>query len=297
MDKHHRMLTNLHTFNVVARLLSFKKAAHQLSLTNSAISHRIRALEEQLGFKLFVRRVRSIELTAEGVRLLSISNRTFDSLYSEIGNINNDELSGEIYIATSPSIATCMLLPRLQSFQHKHPSLNVKLIAHPTTAPFDYEPIDLAIFYGNGQYPNYHCQRLLDEEMVPVCSRQYAQEHGLFEGTENLSNVFFLHGGEERAWLSWLDTMSLDINPNEKCYTFNSYDFAHTAAMSNLGIAIARRTLIEYWLKSGDLVAPFPATDTGLGYDVVCLPDSEKRPKYIAFMDWLHNESGILGES
>ncbi|OAN13709.1 hypothetical protein A3K86_14145 [Photobacterium jeanii] len=293
------MLTNLHTFNIAARVLSFKETAEQLALTNSAVSHRIRALEKELGFQLFIRRVRHIELTEEGKKLLAVSNRTFDALFSEVEQISSNELSGEIYIAASPSIATCMLLPRLSSFQARYPNLNVKLIAHPSAKPFDYEPIDLAIFYGKDHYPNYYHKRIINERVLPVCTHEYAQQHHLFDGIKHLATVNFLHAGEKTAWQHWLDQMAPElrnckIDPHHKYYDFNTYDFAHTAAKNGLGVAIARESLVTHWLASGELVSPFPAQPTGLGYDIVCLPGGEQRPKFIAFMDWLENESGII---
>lgn len=291
MDKKQQLLANMHTFSVAARYLSFTQAGNELNLTQSAVSHRIKNLEASLGFKLFVRLTRRMELTPEGERLLLTLNSSFESIFSELEDIRSNELSGELCIGTSPGFASLWLLPRLASFQAQYPSLNIRLITKEMQLDFEYEPVDAAIFYSDGHFPGFHCQHLFSEKRVPVCSPQYAERYGLLEkGIEGLREVTFIHSSHSKIWRHWLNEMGVDIDCQKRRLVFNYSDLDVMGARQSLGIAMGRQRFARQYIESGELISPFPAIDTGMGYDLVCPEGMQHRPKFVAFSRWVVNQ-------
>ena len=143
-------LALLHTFEVTASHLSFTRAAEDLHLTQGAVSHRIRHLEELLGFRLFIRMTRKLALTQEGERLLATLSRSLRQISDEIEDIREQDLRGLLHIGIAPTLAQLWLMPRLADFQRSWPSLNLKLKVRAGVVDFHEEQVDLAIYYGNG---------------------------------------------------------------------------------------------------------------------------------------------------
>jgi len=313
VDKKQLLLANMHTFSVAARLLSFTKAADELCITQGAVSHRIKVLEKQLGFSLFVRMTRRLELTAEGERLLQALTSSFDVIFSEIEDIKFNELRGELYIGAAPTFAQSWLLPKLPSFQSQYPNLNLKLRVKASRLDFQHEPVDLAIYYSDGNHPELYSQRLFDEYLTPVCSPTYYQQH--FKGQAfEFAQATFIHCSESlessepnSEWQRWLKGQALvnggaeqsskgqalegegweDLDVLTRVYVFNHSDMAMSAAKNGMGIAMARVSLVEKALQEGELVAPFARVFSGRGYDLVCPKGQQNRPRYRAFVRWL----------
>jgi LysR family D-serine deaminase transcriptional activator len=302
MDNKQALLANMHTFSVVARFLSFTKAGEELCLTQGAVSHRIKNLEKHLGFLVFVRLTRRLELTIEGARLLATLNDSFAQIFSELDDIRFNELRGELYIGASPNFALAWLMPRLPSFQQQYPNLNVKIRIKASKLDFKYEPVDLAIYYGNEFNPDLHCLRLFSERLVPVCTPLYAQKFALMDGIEQLKEVTFIHCIESletispaHEWSVWLKANEIDLDTEQKQYVFNHGEMAITAARQGMGVAIGRVELIQSYLQSGELITPFASVKAGLGYDLMCSKGQEVRPKYQAFLNWILAQNNNRG--
>ena len=176
--------TSLHIFAQIAGCLSFKEAAEALHLTQSALSHRIRKLEQELGFQLFVRQTRRIALTPEGERLYRQVSRHFGSVCHEIEDIRHQALRGSLEIGSTPTFAQHWLVPRLKGFYGLHPELSLHLRSKGSRVDFALHPADLWIDYGDGHYPGLDSLPLLDEVLMPVCSPAYAEQMGLLEAPE-----------------------------------------------------------------------------------------------------------------
>ncbi|MFM2587559.1 LysR substrate-binding domain-containing protein [Vibrio sp. TBV020] len=288
-DNKQQLLAHLHTFSVAAKHLSFTVAAQELFLTQSAVSHRIRKLEQQLQFNLFIRKTRKLELTPEGARVLSMLNTSFELIFSELSDIQNDELSGELYIGTSSSFASAWLIPRLKRFRELYPNLSLKLLTKQHQIDFQFDPIDVGIFYSEGAYPDHFSERLFVGRRVPVCTPEYAKQHQLFDKPDNLAKVNFIHSGGYTAWERWLKAMNLNIDCTLKSDLF-SYEHTTVIALQSMGVTLGRMEFDRQYLESGQLVAPFPAIDSGKGYDVVCPHGMQNRPKFQAFLTWLKSE-------
>ncbi len=297
MDNKQTLIANLYSFSVVAKFLSFTLAAEELCLTQGAVSQRIKKLEQELGFKLFVRLTRKLELTEEGRRILGVLNASLDSVFSEIEDIRFNELRGELYIGIAPTFAHLWLMPRLSTFQARYPNLNVKIRVKASKLDFQNQPVDLAIYYGDATHADFYHQRLFDETLVPVCTPQYAESLGLNTGDKHLTDACFLHCTEsleflspQTEWQRWLKETSRDIDVMSKKYVFNHEELTMLAARNSMGIAIGRYQLIKSYLDSGELITPFESIQSGLGYDLICPKGHELRPRFKAFSLWINEQ-------
>ncbi|MEZ9926256.1 LysR substrate-binding domain-containing protein [Vibrio breoganii] len=300
MNKNQQMLSNMYTFVIAGKSLSFTKAGEELFITQGAVSQRIKSLEAQLGFSLFVRMTRRLDLTKEGERLLHALNQSFEVIFSELEDIKFDELRGELYIGVAPTFGQKWLLPRLKSFQNKYPNLNVKLRVKASRLDFQHEPVDIAIYYSKEDHHGFHHQKLYDEVLVPVCSQEYFNAHFGNEvpSVEQFSQATLLHctesleGGEPgKEWSIWLEKQSQhelkSFDAMQRTYHFNHSDMAMIAAKNSMGIAIARASLIQEYLDRGELIAPFERVSAGRAYDLICLKGQQDRPRISAFIAWL----------
>lgn len=303
MDRKQQMLSNMYTFAIAGKFLSFTKAAEELFITQGAVSQRIKTLEEQLGFSLFVRMTRRLELTKEGERLLHALNQSFEMIFSELEDIKFNELRGELYIGAAPTFAQSWLLPRLPEFQRLYPHLNIKLRVKASRLDFQHEPVDIAIYYSDSEHPGFYHQRLFDEVLVPVCSPDYFDTHLAERGefASQLADVTFIHCTESleasepnQEWAIWLSNQSdqalKNLNVMDRTCLFNHSDMAMIAAKNGMGIGIARESLVKTSLESGELIAPFERVKSGRGYDLICLNGQERRPKNAAFINWLQTQ-------
>lgn len=294
MQHKQHLLSHMYTFSVVARFLSFTLAAEELNLTQGAVSQRIKKLEEELGFKLFVRLTRKLELTEEGARILATLTHSLDSVFSEIEDIRFNELRGELYIGVAPTFARLWLVPRLMSFQKQYPYLDVKIRVKASKLDFQNQPVDLAIYYGDNTHADFYHYRLFDEYLLPVCTPEYAEQFELLKDDSRLNETCLLHCTESleflsplAEWKQWLKATGRELDFSQQKYVFNHEELTMVAARQSMGIAMARYQLIKPYLDSGELVAPFERIPSGLGYDLICPKGHEKRPRFKAFSEWI----------
>ncbi|CAK1825206.1 LysR family transcriptional regulator, glycine cleavage system transcriptional activator [Vibrio crassostreae] len=289
-ENRQQTLSLLHTFSVAAKHLSFTLAADELFLTQGGVSHRIKKLEQQLKFNLFVRKTRKLELTPEGQRVLAMLNVSFESIFSELVDIQTGELSGELYIATSPYFASSWLMPRLPEFRKLYPNLSIKLQTKQNQSDFQFEPYDVAIFYSEGHYPNHYNERLFNGVRTPVCSPEYAKQFNLKKGIEHLGGVRFIHNGDITAWQRWLHEAQSNANCALQCDYYSDNRLAMDAAMLSMGVALGRLEFMKPQIEQGLLVAPLMNIESGKGYDLVCPKGMEQRTKFQVFTQWVKQQ-------
>ena len=181
-------LSKLYTFEVAARHQSFAMAADELSLSPSAISHRINQLEEELGIQLFVRSHRKVELTHEGKRVFWALKSSLDTLNQEILDIKNQELSGTLTVYSRPSIAQCWLVPALGDFTRRYPSISLTILTGNDNVNLQRAGVDLALYFDDAPSAQLEHHFLMDEAILPVCSPDYAQRFDLIGSLVNLSH-------------------------------------------------------------------------------------------------------------
>ena len=287
---------NLHTFFVAARYMSFLQAADEMCLTASAVSHRIRRLENAIGLRLFQRLTRKISLTQEGEKIFKILQQTMGELTEALQPATDENIKGRIIVYARPSLAQSWLAPKFGDFSEKFPGVLIDLRVGNENIDFRSQNIDLAIDYANGEFPGLLSYKLMSERIAPVCSRAYADRYNLFSRPENISNCLLLH--DSRAWnhAAYDAEWSLWINQNvpskdlpERCYTFDRSDLCIVAAMNDVGIAIGREKLVQKNIDRGELVSPFGGFNQKSPYGYYLIhPLVESMPlRASVFLSWL----------
>ena len=272
--------------------MSFTLAAKKLHLTQGAVSHRIKVLEGELGFNLFVRGTRKLELTEEGQRFQRTLSKSLSSIFGEIEDITNTDLYGQINIGTSPAFANSWLLPRLADFKQRYPKFNLNIFSQ-EEQDFHQNHLDVAIYYGAEDLKDMHRQRLFGEKYIPVCTPSYAAEHDIFDdGLESLHRINFIHALGSDVWQRWIKHNQLDVNLFEQFYCVSHRDMGVQSALHNIGVAMGRYHFVKPYIETGELITPYPSMDTDKGYDLICPLGTEKRPKVRTFIKWLEGQLG-----
>ena len=198
-------LNALRTFEAAARHLSFTKAADELFVTQAAVSHQIRTLEEHLGTVLFRRMNRSLMLTDEGQALLPAVREAFDLLSAGVRRVQDLCSGGALTISTTPSFAASWLVGRLARFQALHPEIELQLSATARLVDFAREDIDCGIRYGMGDWPGLISQRLFQTALVPVCSPLLLNGANPLRRPDDLAQHTLLHALDDPDdWRLWL---------------------------------------------------------------------------------------------
>lgn len=292
------VLSGLHCFVMAAEHLNFTRAAVDLHLTQSAVSHRIKKLEQQLGFKVFLRFNRQLKLTKEGAQLLQVLQSSFDQLETTIKDIRRQDVSGRLTLSSAPSFTLRWLAPRLGDFQKHFPGLLLNIETRDRQIDFRQEQVDVAIYYGAGHYSELHAVKLLDEFHIPVCSPSYAAQHQLIGRPDRLAECLLLHdsssGDDYAEWRYWCESVGLAHQELSYSYCFNRTELAIATALNGQGIALGKYRLLAEELRSGQLVAPFdlriPAQQS---YYAVCHPDYVEQPSVRALLEWLEQQAAL----
>lgn len=285
---------NLYTFQAAARHLSFARAALELCLTPSAVSHRIARLEQGLGLRLFQRLPRQLRLTEEGERIFLILQGALDELREALQPAPGSEVGGSLAVYARPSLAACWLVPRLAEFTARYPAVTLDVRVGNDCVDFRTQRIDLALYYGRGEFPGLVAEQLMDERVAPVCSRRYAEQHGLLERPDNLRQCTLLHdslawdnAAFDAEWAHWGRQRGVELPARH--LSFDRSDLCMLAAGNHAGIAIGRYRLVRERLASGELILPFG--DRWLpgpsAYYLVHPPREPLPGRLQAFIDWL----------
>lgn len=292
-----RLLANLPCFSATAKHLSFTKAAHELNLTQSAVSHRIKRLEQLLGFDLFLRFNRRILLTKEAEQLLNVLNTALHQVDTTVQDLRNNNLSGELNIYAPPSLALNKLSRPLNTFRNRHPLLQINLQTNSRTLDFANDKVDLAICYGLGNYQDVDVDLLCKEQLVPVCSALYAQQNNLINQLENIQSCHLLHDANawpeampQSEWQFWLQQNQLSHFPllNQSHSFFDLSELCIQSAASHQGIAMGRLTLIKEKLSQGQLITPFSQiVQSEQAYYILSHKNRRKNAAIKAMKSWL----------
>ena len=288
---------SLYVFAVAARHLSFTAAAAELHRTQSAVSHRIKALEAELGVSLCTRLTRRLELTPAGHALAHRLEQAIDDITRTIAEFDQGAGTRRLRVTTLPSVASRWLMPRLPRFFDLHPEIEVQVIADLHILDLRAEGIDLAIRFGAGNYPGHTVNLLMRDRVVPVCSPKLGG-HDRITTIDALLGLPLLHDSGAEGdnslsdWRSWLDRLGRKELPAHAGQRFSSADLSINAAVLGLGVALARLSLVADLLANGTLVCPLPlATPTAFSYFLVGLPEIAKLAKIVRFRRWLRAEA------
>lgn len=281
-------LNALRAFEAAARLLSFTKAADELHVTQAAVSHQIKGLEEWLGVPLFRRVNRGLVLTDAGQTYLPPLREALDLMASATERVIRKDATGTLTISTMPSFAAKWLVLRLGRFQATHPELDVRLHTTSQMVDFNQQDVDVAIRFGSGNWPELRVERLLNEDIFPVCCPSLLPT---LATPADLKKHTLLHDDYIVTWGDWLALAGVDGLDATRGLHFTDSSHTIQAAMEGHGVALARQVLAADDLAAGRLARPFGVSLSGLyAYYFVAPAHYFQRPKVKAFREWLFAE-------
>ena len=286
-------LNALRAFEAAARHLSFTKAADELAVTQAAVSHQVRGLEDWLGRPLFRRRNRAVYLTEDGQQYLRDLSEALDIMAEATRKLQAGGDGGILTVSVLPSFATKWLVPRLGEFRAQRPDIDVLISAQPDQVDFRTSDVDMAIRAGSGNWPEVHSEHLMTEELYPVCSPKLLQGPHPLRTPADLVHHNLLQDDDARdEWQVWLTMAGVDwqaakINP-QRGMRFDDSSMLLQAAIEGQGVAIGRSALSATDIAAGRLVRPFEISmPWNFTYFIVCPKGHETIPKIAAFSDWL----------
>lgn len=292
-------LAPLRAFEAAARLLSFTRAAAELSLTQSSISRQIANLERQVGMALFVRQTRALLLTADGARLQSAVTQAVGSIDRCVAEIRGVGQRPRVSLSTYASFASLWLVPRLAAFQQLHPQIEIRIDASDRQIDLQVEDIDIAIrrclpaqVAGNAA-----AQLLCEEFVTPAVSPHLLERLG--RGLSDPAELLHLPriemdeqwpSARASSWARWFEHAGVAAqSPGAGQLTFSFIDQAVQAAVRGQGVVMGRTPLLEDAVAAGQLAAPFASIRLATGYRYYLLrhPDREAVAEVAAFARWL----------
>jgi LysR family glycine cleavage system transcriptional activator len=283
-------LNGLRAFEAAARHLSFTKAAAELNVTQTAISHTIKRLEDQLGIRLFERRNRALLLTREAQTYLPAIRAAFEDLRQATARLQRREREGVLTVSTTASLAAKWLVSRVTGFQDAHPGAEVRITTSANLVDFRREDVDMAVRYGHGAWPGLRADWLMAEDIFPVCSPALREGENPLRTPDDLARHTLLHTTASREdWQLWLTAAGLPVSlARRRGLNFDQSFMAIQAAVEGLGVALGRSPLVERDIAEGRLVVPFDVKlPADAGYYVVAPLETAATPKITLFRDWL----------
>jgi len=277
-------LHGLAAFEAVARLRSFTQAASELCVTRSAVSHRLRELEDRLGVQLIDRDAKPLALTAAGAAYLATVRDALDAVATAAQAMQGAD--SRIVVASPPTFARQILVPRLAEFHRA--CANVEIAIELAIPLRDVQPAgaDIEIRFGRGLYPEFVTLDLLDEPVFPVCAPAYAARVALREPAD-LAHATLLRSLLE-PWAPWFAAAGLRWPEPASGPRYEDLAMLYEAAGDGEGVALARPSLVAPALAAGRLTRLFDiSARSPHAYYLVCRPGVLARPEVAAFIDWL----------
>ena len=290
----------LQAFDTVARMKSFTLAAEDLCLTQSAVSRKIRTLEDQFGFRLFKRLHRAIELTEPGQRLHEVTHRSFDEITTCLAALR-PATTVQITVSASVAFAYFWLMPRLDKWRSSHPDVELRILAADQPAPPKRGDIDVAILFGDGKWTGTQSSLLFCERVYPVCSTGYLNGQAKHLEPNDLLDSTLIHFDYGHTtwgsvtWQHWLATQGVTGRHGKRGIRLNSYPMVLQAAEAGQGIALGWSYITDPMIADGRLVSPFGrALDTEDGYYVCTTANKAIAPAVAQFVEWIRSEAAAL---
>jgi LysR family transcriptional regulator, glycine cleavage system transcriptional activator len=282
-------LKYLKTFQIAAARESFKAAAEELFITPSAVSHQIKALEEQLGITLFERGPHSLALTEAGRSYLRHMDTVFARLEAVTEQLQVHYGRSLVRLHIPPFFATEMLLPRLQAFLDAQPDTDVHI--NTVFAPLQTHPADadLSIVVGPAPEDGHACHKLFSQSFVPACSPTLLQRQPIDVVEDLNQHTLIVHEARRDGWQRWAETLGIELRPKKIVRFDTMYTAAHAA-----GVALVSSRLGNDRFSQGSLVKPFDIElETGESYFLILRKEDTARPDIQALTQWMLQEFSV----
>ncbi len=284
-------LSALRSFEAAARLQSFKLAAEELSVSATSISHQVRALEEALALRLFLRKTRAVELTPEGRILLQATGSGFDAIAAGVERLRR-ERRRTVTLSTTPAFAARWLVPRLAAFNADHPDIALNVLASNRPVDLAAGAADLAVRGGAGHFAGLHAQRLMHASFAPVASPRLK-----LRKTGDVARHPLIHFDWQRGfkgaltWEKWARAAGVALDTD--CgMRFSEETHAVQAAIAGQGVVLTALPLVREEIAMGLLEAPVGPVLGGFDFYVVRPESGEARPDVRAVEEWLLAQAG-----
>lgn len=287
-------LATLRAFEAAARLLSFKRAAAELNVTPTAISHQVRQLEEAIGTRLFERRTRQVVLTAEGQVLLPVLREGFDSFARVVEALNRRQRRKTVTLSATPAFAAKWLVPRIAGFRAARPDIDLTLLATLEVVDLDSGAADLALRYGNGPYPGLIAEPLTTDRFAPVANpRLGIKQPGDLKSATLLHSDWMRQDPRNPTWRHWLKVAGIEGVDPRAGLRFSDETHAIQAAVAGTGIALHSLLLVAEELATGTLTVPFGPEIAGFTLHLVRSPQRPATEAMEAVQSWLKTQFAL----
>jgi LysR family glycine cleavage system transcriptional activator len=285
---------SLVTFEAAARHLSFTAAAKELLVTQAAVSRQIRVLEDHLGIDLFRREHRALALTPGGERLFLSVSHGLGQIASVAADIRREKSSIDVTIASSVTFASYWLMSRIAQYRAHFPEVDIELVASARSRQLTGSNVDLAIRYGNGQWPGQRAHYLFDNAVFPVCAPAYLERHGPLATLVDLKTARLLQLAKyDRNWVTWANWFeAFDLGEPPRGVEFDNYMVLIHAALRGEGVALCGGRLAEELMLRHDLARPIDsALRSDFTFFLVEPADRELSAPVRQFREWLLAEA------
>ncbi len=279
-------------FEAAARHLSFTRAAAELGVTQAAISHQVKLLEDQLGQPLFRRLTRRLLLTDAGQTLWPGVRDGFDRLAQAVQKVEASRDGGVLTLSLTVSFAARWLVPRLGSFLKAHPEIDVKLTTTDRMVDFTREDVDAAIRHGDGTWAGLDSWRVICPVYTALLNLRLSKGEELDEPSDLQRLPLLVEANDNVDWRAWFKAAGCAWRPHRRMVEFDTTQMAVQAAIEGLGVALGPPEYFADELESGKLIQPFEIyIETGEAFFLVCPTGRAEEPKIRAFREWILAEA------
>ncbi len=290
-------LNALRAFEAAARHMSFQRAAEELDVTSTAISHQIKNLETYLRLSLFIRHnPHPLQLTDAGHHLYPVLRNGFDAFAEAISTLQPDTASTVLTVTAIHDFASKWLVPRLPMFQKAYPDIDIHLQTSVQVVDLHTQTVDIAIRYGRGNYPGVVTQKLFSDVFIPVCSPSLLQGDKPLQVPEDLAHHTLLHcewinykGSDQPTWQKWLTLAGITTMNPTRGLKFTGESLAIQAAINGQGVALCSSIHAADDLSRGVLIQLFDIELDGFSFYAVHLTNHPKEAQILNFVHWLEH--------
>ena len=291
-------LTALEGFESAARLKSFSLAAEELNITQSAVSHQIRALEEFFNLSLFNRVGRSVELTVAGHDFLQTTTDVLKVLARGKRRLDFYYRPGSVVWGATPGFASNWLLPRYNKLKEWFPEVQPWLFSTDDTYDLDSQEVDLAVWYGDGQWPDATAIKLFHDYLTPMFSPIHYKQLRDMEAVEELEHLPLIHDERSDDWLAWYNHIGAEREDCISGSVFSDPALVLQASADGHGVCLGSLLMATGLLEQGQLIRPFPhSIKSQHAYYLVYNSNEPMRPSVKKAKDWLLHEVNKFKES
>jgi len=280
-------------FEAAARLGSFSRAAEEQNMTQSAISHQVKSLEDFFGQPLFKRIGRTVELTDAGRDFLETASRSLEFLARGTRRHDSYLKPGQVIITTTPAFANKWLIPRFSQLQTDHPDLQPWLYTTDEHADLEHAELDIAIWRGLGKWPGLKLIKLIDDWITPVCAPGLVSTQAFQSAPADLLGFILLHDERREDWHDWFREAGVERQDISAGPNFSDSGLLLDSAAAGQGFALGSLVLADRQFRDGSLIRSFPRSmTTEDAYYAACVEMHLRRPAVRKMWDWLI-EQGI----